>query len=318
MSYKPARRFCFTIHVRENALQWEYDGTTEEAKKVNRLVYQKESCPETKREHYQGYVELKSPQRMSFVKKLLQRNDAHIEVARGSAESNYEYCTKEDSRVSAPVEVGDWTVKAGQGRRTDLARLAENAKNGLTFAQLVDEHPEIAIKAPNQIRNAVALYRPARDWVMDIIVIWGEPGAGKSRLARDIAKIGAPEDEHPYCRALFTASRDVWFEDYRFQHTCIMDDYYGQLRFAEWLKLTDRYDHAVAVKGGYAPFLSRRIIFTSNQPPDNWHAHEYVSDDHERAFNRRITRIIHLTNRKSYDGTNLGEFYDEPVGAGDV
>lgn len=313
-----ARRFCFTIFIRENRPSWSFDATTEEAKKVRRLVYQKEKCPETGRLHYQGYVELKSPQRMSFVKKLLERQDAHIETARGSAEQCYEYCTKEESRMEAPVEVGDWTEKAGQGRRSDLHELAEDAKNGLTFDQLVDKHPTIAIRAPHYLRNAISLRRPPRDWVMEIVVIWGDPGAGKSRLARDIARIGAPADETPYSRAIFTSSRDVWFEDYRFQHTVILDDYYGQLRFPEFLKLTDRYDYAVSVKGGYAPFLSRRIIFTSNQPPDNWHSAEYVNDEHERAFNRRISRIIHLTARKPYDGTNLGTFYPQPDGDGGV
>lgn len=308
---KSSRRWMFTIFVRADAPSWSLDNTTDSAKQVRRCVYQKERCPDTSREHYQGYLELKSPSKMRAVKRILQRDDAHLEIARSSPEQCYEYCTKLESRIDPPVEVGDWRDKKGQGRRSDLQALADDARDGLTFSKLVEQYPTVAIRAPNQIRNAIAIFRPPRSWPMEIIIIWGEPGTGKSRLAREIARCGAPDAELPYSRAIFTSSRDCWFEDYQYQHTVVFDDYYGQLRFSQFLQLTDRYDYAVSIKGGSAPFLSKRIIFTSNQDPYEWYSAEYLNNDHELAFRRRITKVIHLTAGNAYTGGDISRFYDD-------
>lgn len=52
--------------------------------KFTYLVGQREKCPETGREHIQGYVEFEHPQRMDAVKKAIGDAGAHLEVRKGT------------------------------------------------------------------------------------------------------------------------------------------------------------------------------------------------------------------------------------------
>lgn len=58
--------------------------------------WQREVCPETNREHYQGYLRLSQQQRFAWLAKLLP--GIHIEVAR-NWQALIAYCKKEDTRV---------------------------------------------------------------------------------------------------------------------------------------------------------------------------------------------------------------------------
>lgn len=82
---------------------------------ITRAAVQKEKAPETGREHFQGYVALKSPMRLSGVKTLLGDDTAHLEPCKGSPLQSWEYCTKEDTRVDGPWTYGD--APKGQGNR---------------------------------------------------------------------------------------------------------------------------------------------------------------------------------------------------------
>lgn len=64
--------------------------------------WQKECCPETNRQHYQGYLRTTQQQRFSWVKKILP--GVHIEPCKDWL-ALIQYCKKEDTRVpgSTPV-----------------------------------------------------------------------------------------------------------------------------------------------------------------------------------------------------------------------
>jgi len=64
--------------------------------------------------HIQGYVIFNNPRDLGGVKKLLTR--AHLEIARGNYEQNYDYCTKDGDFY----EFGD---PPEPGKRTDLINI---------------------------------------------------------------------------------------------------------------------------------------------------------------------------------------------------
>lgn len=84
------------------------------------IVYQKERAPSTGALHFQGYVVLTNPTSLVGMKAI--HATAHWEVAKGSAQDNIAYCTKEDSRVSPPVERGD---PPAQGTSSPLSLLCD-------------------------------------------------------------------------------------------------------------------------------------------------------------------------------------------------
>ena len=57
------------------------------------LVFGKEVAPSTGRLHWQGYVQFRTQQRLSAVKKMFV--GAHLEIQRGSAEEASNYCKKD-------------------------------------------------------------------------------------------------------------------------------------------------------------------------------------------------------------------------------
>ncbi len=129
------RSICFTSYQNE---------ITYDQEKVQYIVFQREICPDTKKEHWQGYCELKSQMRMKAIKKMFNDNTLHIEDRKGSQEQAITYCKKDDTRKSGeePHEYGE-PKKAG--RRSDLITFTKNIKE-LSLNEAIDISPDTYVK----------------------------------------------------------------------------------------------------------------------------------------------------------------------------
>jgi len=78
-----------------------------------------------------------------------------------------------------------------------------------------------------------------------------------------------------------------WWDGYSYEYTVIIDEFYSWLKYNFVLQLFDRYRLRVETKGCTLPFLSRRIILTSNTPVDRW----YPNIEDKGALMRRITAV---------------------------
>lgn len=106
-----ARNWCFTsFKVDEPSIEENVD-------KIKYGVYQREVAPETGKEHWQGFVSMRSPVRMTGIKAVIGDPAAHVEVVKGTPEQNIAYCTKDESRKEGtqPREFGCRQV-FGQGK----------------------------------------------------------------------------------------------------------------------------------------------------------------------------------------------------------
>lgn len=63
------------------------------------LIYQKERCPLTGKEHYQGYVEFKKDYLLKQVKQIFRSKQIFVDRARKSRMHNLLYCTKSNTFV---------------------------------------------------------------------------------------------------------------------------------------------------------------------------------------------------------------------------
>lgn len=125
---------------------------------VRYCVYQEERGENGVR-HYQGYVELSAPQRMSYMKKLLPR--AHWEKRKRTRDECRNYCMKEDTRIAGPFEIGEW--QRHQGARTDLSAAIATAKTTLNIAQVAKDHPVEFVKFNRGLQALIFHTRPERD-----------------------------------------------------------------------------------------------------------------------------------------------------------
>lgn len=84
------------------------------------------------------------------------------------------------------------------------------------------------------------------------------------------------------------ATSGCWWDGYEGQHTVVIDEFYGWIKYDFFLRLTDRYPLQVETKGGVVQFVSRRIVFTSNAAPDTW----YPGVQDRAPFERRIQHVF--------------------------
>lgn len=106
--------------------------------------------------HVQGYVEFRTRQRLTSLKKWLA--GAHFEPRKGTAEQAREYTRKEESRKEGPFERGDWDPKS-QGQRTDLEDCQSYIEGGATEEEAIEKFPSIFAKHQHFIRYHVKLQR---------------------------------------------------------------------------------------------------------------------------------------------------------------
>lgn len=71
------------------------------------LIWQKELCPKTKLEHYQGYIEFNRKYTLGNVKTIFKDKTIHAEIATKDRNTNVIYCTKNESYAGERYEMGD-------------------------------------------------------------------------------------------------------------------------------------------------------------------------------------------------------------------
>lgn len=241
-----SRGWCFTINNPT-------DDSSPQSWPHEYLVYQKEVAPTTGTPHLQGYVYFKNARTLTQMKKL--DASSHWAPARGTADENKTYCTKEP-RAAGPWEFGS---KPQQGKRSDLEGLRQALvdKKDMSFIQ---EHffGDYLRYGRNIEKCAMILAKP-RDWPMEIICYWGPTGVGKTRLAMA---------ENP---GAYWKTKGLWWCGYINEEVVIIDEFYGWLPWDFMLRLTDRYPLIVESKGGACQFVAKKIVFTSNDHPKDWY-----------------------------------------------
>ncbi len=235
-----ARRWCFTAFDTDQAARFVdavANQVPELVEKIKYLVCQWEEAPSTGRRHLQGYIELRSPQRLGYLRKLV-GNGVHAAQAKGTAEHNRAYCTKEESRV-AGTEPYTYGVASTQGHRSDISSFVQSIKRGGDDRQLVDDHPTEFMKYArviDRVRQAVSGHRDPQ--LPPIVkVYWGETGTGKTRTAYE---------ELP---GAYMKHGDIkWWDGYNTGQNVIWDDFVpSDAKISDLLVLLDRYPNSQQV-----------------------------------------------------------------------
>jgi len=260
-----AKYYCFTSYAATLP--------TELPSGVTYLVYQREICPDTGREHFQGYLELEARQRLAGVRRVLGDPAVHVEVRRGTSQQAADYAKKEESRKpgTVPVELGEQSTVV-QGQRTDLLAVKKLLDEGATEREIADEQFSTWAKYYRAIERYKRLQVTVRDWKTELYIICGDTGVGKSRICRETY----PE--------AYWKPRGSWWCGYDSHETVVIDDFYGWLPWDLLLRLTDRYPLLVETKGGSVQFVAKRVIITSNKTYTDWYSMDPA------PLTRRVTK----------------------------
>lgn len=239
---------------------------------VRYLIYGRETG-ENGTPHLQGYVQVAGGIRLSALKKVLPR--AHWEPAKGSADSNKTYCSKQG-------DVFEKGRAEQQGQRNDIAELKDRIIRGeLKVDDLALENPEAVHQYGRTLDRIEDIYRRTmkRTWRTQGYWIYGPTGVGKSHWARAQSR-----DDHYW---LPTNDRG-WWDQYTGQEVVIIDDFRGEIKFSELLRLMDEYPMTVPRRGrAPTPFMAKKIIITSCHPPEEVFKNVLSGEDNIAQLKRR-------------------------------
>ena len=267
---KRIRNVCFTGL---NETGYNFDE-----KQMKYLIVGKEICPTTGKEHWQGYVELKNAKTFSAIKKLFKDNKLHLEERKGNALQASNYCKKDGKYI----EFGELS---SQGARSDLVALKDDILAGKkNCTEVREENPELYHQYGRTLDKLEDDYlcKQKRNWMTKGIWIWGPTGCGKSRWAYET-----------YPDAYTWADDKDWQDCYTGQETIIIDDFRGNIKFQNLLKMIDRYEFKLSRRGRTPfPLLAKTIIITSSMPPEKVYKNLSVDDSIEQL--KRRCKIIEL------------------------
>ncbi|AXH76233.1 MAG: helicase [Cressdnaviricota sp.] len=299
-----ARRYMFTLFAaaHEELRLLDYAALPDY---VSFVVYQRELCPTTHREHFQGYLELSKPMPFaSLLRDCDQFEGAHFDRCLGNQAQCIAYCRKEASQLEGPWEHGE---KKGQGARSDLLAVKEAIDSGASMKRVAEDHFTEFVKYERGLRSYKRLQAPRRDWAMECYLYLGPSGTGKTRTVRD---------RFPNA---YWKPKGPWWDQYDGEEVVVIDEMYGHsFPYTELLQLLDRYPHSVQCKGGTIEFTSKILVMTSNQDPADWydpqrtHSGPWASSPLKRRLDEfcTIIRTGEVHRRVAQLSVGLAEFTD--------
>lgn len=253
-----SRGWCFTINNYTDADIHRLRDFHAEESGCKYLVFGKE-VGEQGTPHLQCYLWVENPRYGNVLREIM-GGKGHWMAAKGTAEDNQKYCTKDGDFV----ELGELPK---QGKRNDLATLVRRVcTEGATMQSLVDggEFDVLATYCRNErsISKLASMVSGKRDGVTPPTVhwLWGETGTGKSRWAYE----NFPDAYR------FPCDGTAWWDGYIGQKVVVFDDFRANsgLSFSSLLKVLDMYPHRVNQKGTTTELLATTFVITAPMTPE--------------------------------------------------
>jgi len=259
-------RWCFTLN---NYTYQEYSDIKGLACKY--LIVGKEVAPTTDTPHLQGYVVFPTRKTLGALKKLSAR--AHWEIAKGTSDENYEYCSKGGDFAEVGTRPETRAQKSADASARQKARwraVIESARAGTCE----EEFPGEFIRYNGVVRR---LYNPPLSDIPEYSGVWyhGPPGRGKSRTAR----LDFP--------GAYDKLINKWWDNYEDEVSVLVDDLSMDHGFmGSFLKRwADHYPFRAEYKGGSKMIRPKNIVITSNYTPSEiWTQDSMLVEAIERRF----------------------------------
>lgn len=279
LNSKRSKRWCYTLN--------NYDPDDLLELQLFPCVYSicgKETAPVTGTPHLQGYMVFKSEKGLKQMKKI--NDEAHWEIARGTTEQNFDYCSKQGdyheygTKPLSQKEKGDCNVE-----RWELALQACMDNRWADVPADIGIRYEKGLISFAKKRKVINLddTEEKMDWY------YGKSGTGKSRKAREDNK-----------GAYYLKMCNKWWDDYNGEEVVIIEDFDKEHKcLAHHLKIwADRYPFPAEYKGGKMDIRPKKIIVTSNyHPSDIWEDERDLEPLMRRFHCTQFYASNHLLNK---------------------
>lgn len=225
------------------------------------LIFGLEVAPTTGTKHIQGYIYFDEAKSMSATKKVLGDKKVHLTAAKGNADQNKTYCSKDG-------EFYEHGRKPEQGMRNDLTGLRDMIVEGKkTVEQITMENPMAYHQYGRTLEKLEDITQRSkyRTEMTKCRWITGGTGSGKSHEA---FKNFSPDTHY-----VLNTEDKGWWDGYNGQETVIINDFKGEIRYGQLLQIIDKWPYSVPRRNRQPyPFTSKEVIITSiNKPGDIYH-----------------------------------------------
>jgi len=195
----------------------------------------------------------------------------HVEKVR-DREAHLLYCQKDETRVDGPWKVGK-IPKCTQGKRNDLDVAIDMILNNTPKEDVATSHPKAYIRYFKGLRALRTVTTPERSDYTTVVFIHGEPGTGKTELAKLYASWLCELDEND-ASSVYYKPRGKWWPGYdSAKHHYVVWDEFGQASkdnevgrppIGTLLGLAGDTPLSVEDKGSYKNFTAKVLFITSN------------------------------------------------------
>lgn len=244
--------------------------------------------------HTHIYVCFTSRVRFQTLKKHFP--EAHIDIAHGSAESNFEYVSKTgrwedtdkaETRVEGTFEEwGDFPVQKGTNQ--DMLELYEMVKNGYSNAEILAINNDyiLQIDKLDKLRTLLLTekYKNTRRLDLTVTYIFGATGSGKTRGILD---------KHGDANVYRVTDYQHPFDGYNCQPVIAFDEFRSQIRISDMLNYCDIYPIELSAR-----YSNKFACYDTVYIISNWsleQQYENVQEENQEswlAFLRRIHKIL--------------------------
>nr|QJQ37741.1 replication-associated protein [Cressdnaviricota sp.] len=230
--------------------------------------------------HLHLFLHLEKPEYLSYLKKVCER--AHWEPVKNRGKC-IEYCSKGEVVVSRLLE---------QPRKRQLSDAVQCLREQ-GMAGVARAYPEqFVLHARGLQALQQALLSGVPKPVPRVSWYWGTTGSGKTRAAME----GVNADNIYVIEQPPTKQGNLWFDGYCGQSRAVLDDYRPYwCSFSFLLRLLDRYDIQVPVKGGFVHFIPEEIIITTPKNIEDTFLN-YRSEEDILQIKRRVHRVVHFVS----------------------
>nr|WAE42555.1 MAG: replication associated protein [Cressdnaviricota sp.] len=239
------------------------------SEKIAYAIWQKELCPATSREHLQFFLMTVKKTRFQGLRSII--GTAHVEAAK-DVEKSILYCSKQETRISGPWEVG----------------LRPKSKESMVAMLQKRKISEILMEQPMLWRNVRQLQackacvaRQRTEGPRVCLMLTGPTGKGKTTIAMRIAA---------FVGDTYYKGPKHWWDGYEGNQLVIWDEFRDvQVEAPYLLSLINQAPFKGEIKGGTVEINSAGFIFTSNYRLEDM----FLGLDHSsrEALNRRIKEL---------------------------
>ncbi len=249
-------------------------------------IFQREKGENTGTIHFQFFVTFKNARYFTWVKKTLPYG-CHFKPMISTKERCKNYCSKPDTRVNPPREIGEFVSERA---RTDLLKALKMQDEGVAFEIIESIFPTQVFMYRNLFKQR------AEDLVIaqtknvcrnvEVTYLYGPPRSGKTSYV--YKKYGIDN--------VFVIDNygEYQFTGYAGEKVIIFDEFTGQVRpITKMNKLLEPYPLKLNIKGGITPARFEKIFIISNSPLTDLYKDEKKQTFVQyQAFMQRINKIV--------------------------